>query len=164
MIFKKHSGVYTLEVQQHLPISLDKAWHFFSNPVNLEKITPQNMSFRITSPITAKIYSGQIITYNIGILPFYKTPWVTEITHIKENSYFIDEQRIGPYKMWHHEHLFEEDSAGVLMSDKVTFALPFAFLGHLAFYLTIKNQLKNIFNYRKQSLIEVFGEKQTLLT
>lgn len=163
MIFKKHSGIYTLEVQQHLPISLEQAWDFFSHPANLEKITPRNMSFRITSSLRDKIYSGQIITYTIGILPFYKTAWVTEITHIKELSYFIDEQRIGPYKMWHHEHIFEVDSGGVLMTDKVSFALPFPFLGHIVYYLSVKNQLKKIFTYRKEALIEVFGEKGPLL-
>jgi ligand-binding SRPBCC domain-containing protein len=164
MIFRKHSGVYTLEVRQHLPVTLDDAWQFFSNPQNLEKITPQNMSFRITSPLSPKVYEGQIITYNIGILPFFKTPWVTEITHVKDQHYFIDEQRLGPYKMWHHEHFFREEENGVLMCDKVTFALPFAFIGHLAYHISIKNQLKKIFEYRKQSLIEIFGEKKSILT
>ena len=163
MIFSKHSGIYTLQVRQHLPITLDAAWRFFSNPQNLEKITPQNMSFQITSALSEKVYEGQIITYNIGILPFYKTPWVTEITHIKDMVYFIDEQRIGPYKLWHHQHTFEEDRDGVLMTDTVSFALPFAVLGHLAFYLSIKKQLKKIFEYRQQVLIKIFGDKKAKL-
>ena len=162
MIFRKHSGIYTLEVRQHLPVSPDEAWHFFSNPQNLEKITPQNMSFQITSDLTKKVYEGQIITYKIGILPFFKTPWVTEITHLKEPLYFIDEQRQGPYKMWHHEHHFRAEGEGVLMTDKVSFALPFSFIGHLAYHLSVKSQLKKIFHYRQQSLIELFGEKKTI--
>jgi ligand-binding SRPBCC domain-containing protein len=163
MVFSKHSGIYTLEVKQHLPLSLESAWQFFSNPGNLEKITPRNMSFQITSALTDKVYEGQIITYKIGILPFFKTPWVTEITHIKGPHYFIDEQRIGPYKMWHHEHFFARDQDGVQMTDKVTFALPFSVIGHLAFHLTVKNQLKKIFEYRRQSLAELFGEKSSVL-
>ena len=163
MIFRKHSGIYLLEVQQHLPLTLEQAWHFFSHPTNLEKITPRNMSFQITSPLTDKIYAGQIITYKIGILPFFKTPWITEITHIKEGSYFIDEQRIGPYKMWHHEHFFKPEDEGVLMTDKISFSLPFSILGHIAYHLSIKNQLKKIFNYRREALIEIFGEKNSIL-
>lgn len=164
MEFRKHSGVYTLEVKQHLPISLQAAWQFFSNPQNLEKITPQSMGFQITSALEKEVYEGQIITYNIGILPFFKTPWVTEITHLKQPAYFIDEQRFGPYKMWHHEHFFESENNGVLITDKITFAIPLSFIGHLIFHIFIKNQLRKIFKYRKQALIEIFGEKTAILT
>lgn len=104
---KSHSGIHTLTTEQILPLGLEEAWDFFSSPKNLAKITPPEMGFNITSTVDYKAYSGQIITYKVNVLPFIKMNWVTEITHMIDKKYFIDEQRYGPYSMWHHEHFFE---------------------------------------------------------
>lgn len=158
--FKKHSGIYTLSTQQILDVPLDKAWSFFSSPENLQKITPKHMGFQITSPIDKKVYVGQIITYKVGVLPGIKSNWVTEITQVKEQEFFIDEQRFGPCNMWHHEHWFEALSDGnTLMKDKISYKIPFGFLGHLAQSLFIRKQLTKIFEYRYQMLEELFNER-----
>ena len=156
--FKSHSGIYTLCSQQELSITLEEAWIFFSNPNNLQKITPKDMDFRITSNNEQNAYIGQIITYKIGILPMIKSNWVTEITQVVDNSHFIDEQRFGPYKMWHHEHFFEYlPNGNVLMKDKISYKLPFGFLGKWMHYLFIKNKLKQIFTYRFDILKNYFN-------
>jgi ligand-binding SRPBCC domain-containing protein len=150
-----HSGIYTLVAEQVLPVDLDRAWGFFSTPANLGKITPPYMGFRITSGEAAKMYAGQIITYQIGILPGIRSGWVTEITHVVERCYFVDEQRSGPYAMWHHEHWFEELDGGVRMRDKVSYKLPFGFPGRLVHPL-IRRQLLQIFGYRQKALERLF--------
>ncbi|APG65498.1 hypothetical protein LPB136_09070 [Tenacibaculum todarodis] len=158
--FKKHSGIYTLKTQQELNISIEKAWDYFSSPENLAKITPPKMGFNITSQVDKKAYQGQIITYKVSPIPFIKTNWVTEITQVKEQAFFIDEQRFGPYKMWHHEHWFEELTNGnTLMKDKISYKIPFGFLGHLAQSVFIKKQLNTIFNYRFITLEKLFNGK-----
>lgn len=154
--FSKHSGVYTLSVMQQLPIGLSEAWDFFSSPKNLENITPSHMGFKITSGKSSKMYPGQIISYQVSPLPGIKTSWVTEITHVKANEFFVDEQRFGPYAMWHHEHHFEERDGGVFMIDKVTYKIPFGFLGHIAQSLFVKKQLTGIFEFRIKALQEKF--------
>jgi ligand-binding SRPBCC domain-containing protein len=157
---KKHSGIYTLETEQIINASIDKAWLFFSSPENLEKITPSHMGFKITSEVDKKAYVGQIITYRVGILPGIKSNWVTEITQVKDNHFFIDEQRFGPYKMWHHEHWFEELPNGkTLMKDKISYKIPFGFLGHIAQSIFIKKQLKGIFEHRFTTLEKLFNGK-----
>ena len=146
--FESHSGIYTLEVKQFLKISLAEAWDFFSSPGNLPKITPPQMGFIITSGPPAKMYPGQIITYKVSPFPGFKTNWVTEITHVSDHSFFVDEQRFGPYRIWHHEHRFEVQDKGVLMTDRVSYKLPFGIFGQIAHSLFVKNQLKQIFEYR----------------
>ncbi|MEO9482970.1 MAG: SRPBCC family protein [Ekhidna sp.] len=155
---KKHSGIYTLTVMQQLPIGLSEAWDFFSSPENLAKITPEHMGFRITSEASAKMCAGQIITYKLSPVPGVKTNWVTEITHVDDGKFFVDEQRFGPYSMWHHEHHFVENEKGVLMTDKVSYKIPFGFLGHLAQFMFVEKQLKGIFEYRVEALKRMFGE------
>ncbi len=161
--FRKHSGIYTLETRTELPLGLVEAWDFFSSPKNLQKITPPHMGFEITSRNEEKAYSGQIISYNVGILPGIRTSWVTEITHVEDKKVFVDEQRFGPYSMWHHEHHFEKTADGVKMLDRVSFKIPFGPLGYLAYDLFIKKQLIGIFEYRTLKLDELFG-KTTLKT
>ena len=151
-----HSGVYTLKTQQILPISLEKAWEFFSSPGNLANITPEEMGFIITSGTPEQMFAGQIITYKIGILPGINSNWVTEITQVKEKAFFIDEQRFGPYKMWHHEHHFKETEDGVLMTDRVTFKIPLGIFGRLAYFLFIKRKLNQIFCFRAKTLSDFF--------
>jgi ligand-binding SRPBCC domain-containing protein len=152
-----HSGIYTLDSHQFLKnISLQEAWDFFSSPKNLAKITPKHMGFHITSSNTDKMHPGQIITYRIGLLPGIKSSWVTEITHVQDMEFFVDEQRFGPYKMWHHEHWFEEKDGGVMMFDRVSYKLPFGVVGRL-FNGLIKKQLVAIFEHRTQVLNELFN-------
>lgn len=153
---KKHAGIYTLQTKLELPISLNEAWEFFSNPGNLEKITPKGMQFKISSGSYKPMYAGQIITYRVSPFPGFKTNWVTEITQVETGHFFVDEQRFGPYAMWHHEHLFKAIEGGVLMTDKVSYKLPFGLIGHLAHHLFVRQQLLTIFNYRKTCLIEQF--------
>ncbi len=158
--FKKHSGIYTLTTKQELNVSLEEAWNFFSSPENLEKITPKQMGFQITSKVDKKAYAGQIISYKVGILPGIKSNWVTEITQVKDKEFFIDEQRFGPYKMWHHEHWFEVLPNGkALMKDKISYKIPFGILGHLAQSIFIKRQLKSIFEHRFVTLEKLFNGK-----
>lgn len=160
IVFKSHSEIYTLETQQVLDVSVEKAWSFFSSPENLEKITPAHMGFKITSQVDKKAYAGQIISYKVGILPGVKTNWVTEITQVKEQEFFIDEQRFGPYKMWHHEHWFEKTADNkTLMKDKISYKIPFGILGKLAQVIFIKKQLQQIFNHRYITLDKLFNEK-----
>lgn len=163
---KKQSGIYTLTSEQILSISLEKAWEFFTVPTNLDKITPKEMDFKITNNPPEKTYLGQIITYKIGILPFLKSNWITEITHFESplknetrKGFFVDEQRFGPYAMWHHEHHFEETTNGdVKMTDIVNFKLPFGILGDLLAGFYVKNKVKFIFESRFKILENLFKQ------
>lgn len=157
--FSSHSGIYTIRAQLKLKITLEEAWSFFSTPTNLATITPDHMGFRITSSEVSDMHSGQIISYRIGLFPGIKSNWVTEITHVNAPHYFVDEQRFGPYQMWHHEHHFEALEDGVLMTDKVTYKLPMGALGRLFHPFLIKPQLKKIFEYRTIVLTEKFNSK-----
>lgn len=148
--------IYKLEYEQHLPASLDECWRFFSDPKNLEKITPPDMNFEIKSDLPNKVYPGQIIVYKIKLLPSIKTNWVTEITQVDEGKYFIDEQRFGPYKFWHHQHHFIPTSNGALAQDIVQYAIPFGIFGRLAHWLFVGKKLKSIFEFRKKILNEIF--------
>lgn len=145
----KQSGIYTLTSEQILPLSLEKAWKFFTLPTNLDKITPKEMEFRITNNPPNKTYKGQIITYKIGILPGINSNWVTEITHLEDQKFFVDEQRFGPYAMWHHEHHFEKISENqVLMRDIVNFKIPLGILGDFFAGKLVTKKVKFIFQSR----------------
>ncbi len=150
--------IYTLHEKQKLPISLDKAWDFFSDPKNLKTITPDYMGFDIVSGADRKMYSGQIIEYIVTPIAGIKTKWVTEITHIKEKEFFVDEQRFGPYKLWHHKHFLTPIENGVLMEDLLHYKLPMGKLGQLAHPFLVKPKLKEIFDYRFKKLNDLFGE------
>jgi ligand-binding SRPBCC domain-containing protein len=155
--FKSHSGIHTLSSSQELPISISEAWDYFSSPKNLSKITPPEMGFVITSSIDEKAYEGQIISYNVGILPGIRTSWVTEITKVKDQHYFVDEQRFGPYSMWHHEHFFEAlPNGNTLMKDKISYKIPLGFLGQIMNSIFIKKQLNHIFSFRTEMLKSTF--------
>lgn len=154
--------IYRFYVEQKLPVRIDKAWSFFSNPGNLAKITPPDMKFTITNNIEDNIYSGMIITYKVSPLFDFSVNWVTEIICAEKPNYFIDEQRFGPYKFWHHRHLFREIQDGTLMMDEVLYALPFGVIGQTLNYLLVKNKLKKIFKYRKEILKGMFNEGKTL--
>lgn len=144
-------------------MSLEEAWDFFSSPKNLKEITPEHMNFEITSEDTGKCYAGQIITYKVSPLPGLRMSWVTEITSVEEGVRFVDEQRFGPYSMWHHEHYFEEQDGGVMMTDRVSYKIPLGPLGHLAHALFVKKQLFGIFEYRNIALEKTFkNHEQTV--
>jgi ligand-binding SRPBCC domain-containing protein len=137
--------------------SIGEVWDFISSPKNLKEITPDYMGFEITSKnLSEKMYPGMIISYMVKPVLGIKMLWVTEITHVEELRYFVDEQRIGPYSMWHHQHFIEPADQGVLMTDIVSYSPPFGFLGALANTIFIGNQLDNIFNYRENKLEKLF--------
>lgn len=150
--------MHTIQTIQKLPIDIDRAWAFFSSPANLREITPAYMSFRITSEMPAEIYPGLIITYKLNPAPGVRITWVTEITHSERGKYFVDEQRFGPYKFWHHKHFFREIKNGTEMTDIVHYKLPLGILGSAAHGLFVRRQLTGIFNYRFNKLNELFGE------
>ena len=151
-------GFYQLHKTQKIPASIAEVWDFISSPANLKKITPEYMGFDITSKLTdEKMYPGMIISYKVSPVLGIKMTWVTEITQVKDEVYFVDEQRIGPYKMWHHEHKLEEIEGGVLMTDIVSYQPPLGFLGSIANALFIKHQLKQIFYYRTLAVEKMFG-------
>jgi len=149
--------LHKLETTQFVPTSLDHCWDFFSSPKNLKEITPDYMGFEIIDGDTDTMYAGQIIQYYVKPVMNIPLKWVTEITQVKEREFFIDEQRFGPYKLWHHKHFFKEVDGGVEMRDLVHYALPLGFLGGIAHQLFIKKQLKTIFDYRFQKVNELFN-------
>ena len=149
---------YQLERTQKINASKEEIWQFISSPRNLKKITPAYMGFDITSKYTVeKMYEGMLISYIVKPVFNINTNWITEITHIREGDFFIDEQRMGPYKLWHHQHFLEEIPKGVLMKDIVSYIPPFGFLGIIANKLLIKKKLNQIFDFRKSALEEKYG-------
>lgn len=148
---------YQFKVTQIIPATKSSVWDYISTPVNLQKITPGYMNFEITSDVPEKMHAGLIISYRVSPLPFYRTSWLTEITHIHAEDYFVDEQRMGPYRLWHHQHHLKEIEGGTEMTDIVTYIPPFGFLGAIANTLFIKTQLQKIFDYRKTALEKHFG-------
>ncbi len=149
--------LYRLTAKQYLPIGLEEAWSFLSDPRNLQKITPEPMGFEILSGAEQPMYAGQIIQYRVSPIRGVRTRWVSEITHYQEKRYFVDEQRFGPYSLWHHKHFLYEDPAGVMMKDIVDYKLPLGPLGSLAQALFVKKQLTTIFRYRVQALETTYG-------
>ncbi len=148
---------YQFKTTQFIPATIQEVWDFMSSPQNLSKITPDYMGFYITSEgLPEKMYQGMIISYKVSPLLGIKTDWVTEITHVKDLHFFVDEQRVGPYNLWHHQHILEEKENGVVMNDIVTYSPPFGFLGAIMNTLVIENKLKEIFDYRFKAVEQVF--------
>lgn len=152
--------MHYLQYLQKLPISLEECWAFFSSPANLKILTPEHMGFEITNPLKddRKMYPGQIISYTIRPVLNIPIEWVTEITHVNAPHSFIDEQRFGPYKFWHHEHRFKAIPGGVEMIDTVIYKMPFGPLGEALHFLKVKNDLEKIFTYRNLKLENMFGK------
>lgn len=151
-------AIYQFYKEQKIPTSIDQIWDFISAPKNLKRITPDYMGFDINSShVGEKMYPGMMISYTVKLIFNLKMNWVTEITQVQEKAFFIDEQRVGPYKIWHHEHRISEIDGGVLMTDLITYKPPFGFIGKLANRLVIKEKLNEIFVYRENALIEIFG-------
>lgn len=135
----------------------EQAWAFLSSPKNLKTITPDYMGFNILSGADRPMFAGQIIQYIVTPILGIKTKWVTEITHVKEGEYFVDEQRFGPYALWHHKHFINEIEGGVEMEDIIDYKVPFGFLGQLAHPFLVKPKLNEIFEYRTKKLEALFG-------
>jgi ligand-binding SRPBCC domain-containing protein len=149
---------YQFRQEQLIPASIDEVWDFISSPANLKEITPDYMGFDITSgDLPETMYEGMIISYKVAPVLGIKTTWVTEITHIRDKEYFVDEQRVGPYALWHHQHFIEPQNEGVLMKDIVSYAPPFGILGAIANTLMIRKKLKEIFDYRTIAIERKFG-------
>lgn len=148
--------MHILKQKQFLPISIEQAWDFFSAPQNLNLITPENMVFEITSEVPDKIYEGLLINYRIKPMMNIPMKWCTEITHVKEGVFFVDEQRKGPYRMWHHEHHFEKVEGGVEMTDIVHYDIGKWLLGYVAGRLFVHRRVKEIFRYRYHILENYF--------
>ena len=148
--------LYSLEKKLFLPITVQKAWDFFSDPSNLKVITPDFMGFEVKSGDSAMMFSGQIISYTVRPVMNIPINWVTEITHVAEPSYFVDEQRFGPYKFWHHKHFINQVAGGVELIDIVHYALPFGFLGRIVHSLFVRRKLEQIFAYRTEKVKEIF--------
>lgn len=155
--FNTKGKVNRLVAKQNLPISLEEAWTFFSSPKNLATITPDSLGFKILSGADTEMYTGQIIQYIVSPLPFFKAKWVTEIKHVEYKKFFVDEQRFGPYSMWHHKHFFKEIEGGVEMIDIVDYLPPLGILGKMVEPIIIRPKLREIFEYRKDKLVELFG-------
>lgn len=150
--------IYTLHSKQNLPISLEEAWEFLSNPKNLKTITPPYMGFKTLSGDDREMFAGQIIQYIVTPVLGIPMKWVTEIAHVQDKKYFVDEQRFGPYALWHHKHFLKEIPGGVEMEDIVDYKVPMGILGQLVHPFLVAPKLKEIFDFRTKKLIELFGE------
>jgi len=152
-------AVHMLKAVQQIPGSPEAIWSFFADPGNLAKITPKTMDFRVISEETGKqIYPGQVIEYHVRPLLGIRMYWMTEITQVRDGSFFIDEQRKGPYRIWHHQHHFETIGGGVLMTDLLHYEIPFGFLGSIANAVLVKAKLKDLFEYRVKAIEGFFGK------
>ncbi len=152
-------AAHSIKTVQKIPVSLDEAWAFFSNPANLQAITPEGMGFTIISKHHGDVmYAGQLIEYKVRPLAGIPLYWMTEITQVKDRAYFIDEQRFGPYSLWHHQHHFREIPGGVEMTDIVHYKNPLGILGRIANALFVKQKLKTIFDFRYKKVEELFGK------
>ena len=152
--------IYQFKSKEFLPISIDEAWKFFSNPNNLPKITPPWLNFEITSQLKGKMYEGMIITYLVRPLLNIPSAWVTEITHVREPNFFVDEQKLGPYTLWHHQHIFREVQDGIEMKDIVSYAVPFGLIGRAANKIIISKKIKSIFKFRSGVLANLFVQSK----
>ncbi|MCP9750165.1 SRPBCC family protein [Ferruginibacter sp. HRS2-29] len=149
------SKVYSFKTTQIIPAPLSEIWDFFSSADNLEDITPKDMGFQVISRFSGnKIYAGQVIEYTVRPLPGIPVYWMTEITHVEKHKYFVDEQRFGPYSLWHHQHHFKEVDGGVEMTDIVHYKIPYWFIGDIANALFVEKKLKGIFDFRKKIIAE----------
>ncbi len=150
--------LHTLKTSQFIKSDMKTVWEFMSSPKNLANITPDYMGFEILNDLHGdKMYPGQIIEYNVKPLLGLKLHWVTEITHVQQHEFFVDEQRFGPYSFWHHKHFLKEVDGGVQMDDLIHYKLPLGFIGKIGNALFVKNQLKQVFDYRFKKVEELFN-------
>jgi len=150
-------GIARLEAAQALPVTIDEAWAFFSDPSNLASITPPSLDFVVTSDLPARVYAGLIVSYTVRPVLGVRTVWVTEITQVRAPHFFVDEQRIGPYRLWHHEHHLESVPGGVVVRDVVHYRAPGGPLAGLLDRFVVRPRLHRIFTYRREALERRFG-------
>ncbi|MEO6742822.1 MAG: SRPBCC family protein [Chthoniobacteraceae bacterium] len=149
--------IHVLETIQIIPATIERAWDFFSDPRNLAKITPPELDFTVLTALPERVHPGMMIQYRVRPLLGIPVRWLTEITHVEQGKFFVDEQRIGPYRIWHHEHHFKPlDGGRIEMTDRVTYVLPFSPLGDLAHPFLVKPQLAKIFAFREKAVNEIF--------
>ena len=149
--------IYRIYRQQVVPAPLAEVWAYFATPQNLNEMTPDDMKFEIIHGGEGKMFQGQLIEYRVGFIPLVKSLWLTEIAHVDEGSYFVDEQRIGPYRLWYHEHRFETVAGGTQITDQVSYVMPFGFLGEIVHAVWVGRRLKGIFDFRAVKVKELFG-------
>ena len=149
--------MYTLEREQVVHTSLEEAWRFLRDPANLNKITPDDLDFKIISPLPAIMFNGMIVEYRIKIPFLGIQPWIAEIKHIRELHSFVDEQRLGPYSFWYHYHELNEVENGVKLVDRVYYDVPWSFAGRLLHGIIIRKTLNRIFDYRRDQLDNIFN-------
>ncbi len=152
------SKVYSLYSKQTVPADLEKVWAFFSDAKNLLTVTPPHLNLKVTNEVYGEtVYAGQVMTYTVKPLLGIPLSWMTEITHVKAPEYFVDEQRKGPYQLWHHQHHFKKIEGGTEMIDLVHYRIPFGLIGNIANSILVKSELQKIFAYRYQKIIDLFG-------
>jgi ligand-binding SRPBCC domain-containing protein len=149
--------MYQLKRTQFIKADIQTCWDFFSSPDNLKVITPPYMGFEVKTEVPAKMYEGLMISYIVRPLLGIPMSWITEIKTVKENQFFVDEQRKGPYTIWHHEHHFKEVEGGVEMTDIVSYVIPLGILGKIAHPFIVKKKLEEIFAYRFKKVDEIFN-------
>ena len=147
--------LHRIHRRQVIPTSILEAWEFFSTPVNLSKITPPWLNLTVISDIPRSMHSGMIISYRITPLPCMSTPWVSEITHVEAPIYFVDEQRLGPFRFWHHQHLFKEVDRDVEMQDIVNYAMPLGPIGEMVHAISLRKKVEAIFDFRQKALEQI---------
>ena len=150
-------ALHRLDKHVKLAATLDEVWAFFSDPRNLPVITPPSLGLRITSPVPGEMYPGMIITYSVSPIAGIRLQWVTEVTHVVDRRLFVDEQRSGPYRFWHHQHHFREVPGGIEVRDLVHYALPGGPLGPLVNALAVRRRLADVFAFRERVLAQRFG-------
>lgn len=149
--------IYQIDETQRLAIDIEEAWTFFCNAQNLAEITPPSLHFTITNELPECMHIGMIMTYRLRPWPMLSMQWMTEITHLEPPHLFVDEQRLGPYRFWHHKHYFREIEGGTEMRDVIHYVLPFGPLGQAAHVLAVRKRLDHIFTFRRQAMAERFG-------
>lgn len=150
---------HTIKTVQQIPATLTQVWNFFSDPANLQRITPSSMGFEVISKHHGqKVYPGQIIEYKVKPLLGISLYWMTEITQVMDKEYFLDQQRFGPYRFWHHQHHFKQIEGGVEMTDIVHYKIRFGILGEIINTMIVRKKLKEVFEYRIQMVEEIFGK------
>jgi ligand-binding SRPBCC domain-containing protein len=150
--------MYQIRFQQIIPTDIQTCWDFFSSPKNLKIITPDYMGFEVLVDLPDKMYAGLMIEYRVKPLLGIPLKWITEITHVEDLKFFVDEQRKGPYKIWHHEHHFKQVPEGIEMIDIISYELPFGIIGNAVHPILVKQKLKEIFDYRYIKVEEIFGK------
>lgn len=146
--------------KQSVKAGMDEVWEFFSDPANLELLTPADMHMRLAFPSEGKrVYAGMILHYLLRPAPLFRARWIAEITHVSEKEYFIDRQLAGPFRYWHHQHHFRETGSGVELTDIINYKAPFGIVGRLADLLFIKRKLRAMFRHRQSVIKKIFEDR-----